>query len=107
MTASDAGPARTLPEEPAVVARWRAAESHVYPLVMSDPDLYELVVGLVVEARDVLREECATVSMLVASDAAVVLARCPSQKVVHSRGFDPVAAFDAARAQRFRELLEG
>lgn len=73
---------------------------------MSDPDLYELVVGLVVEARDVLREECATVATLVASDAEGVLARCPAQSVVRSRGFDPVAAFDAARAQRFREFSE-
>jgi hypothetical protein len=85
-------------------ARWIAVEGRVYPLVMSDPDLYELVVGLVVEARDILRTECVTVADLVSSDAEAVLSRCPSRQAVGSGGFDTKAAFDAARAQRFREL---
>lgn len=84
--------------------RWRAAEGQLYPLIMSDPELYELTVTLVVEVREVLRSECATVSALVSSDAVSVLMRCPSRSAVHDRGFDTMIAFDAARAQRFREL---
>lgn len=85
-------------------ARWRTAEAHLYPLIMSDPELYELALTLVVEARDVLRSECATVSALVESDAEAVLTRCPSRSAVREQGFDTLTAFDAARAQRFREL---
>lgn len=84
--------------------RWRAAESHLYPLIVSDPELYELAVTLVVEAREVLRSRCATVAELIASNPAAVLAECPAAQAVGDRGFDPVVAFDAARAQRLREL---
>lgn len=92
------------PAELASVAHWRAAESHVYPLIMSDPDLYEMVVRLIVEARDILRVECATVADLVNSQAAPVLARCALEPAVAAEGFITSSAFDAARAQRFREL---
>lgn len=92
------------PTELAAAARWRAAESHVYPLIMSDPDLYELVVQLIVEARDILRSECATVTDLVNAEAAPVLSRCSLETAVAVQGFSTTAAFDAARAQRFREL---
>lgn len=93
------------PAESAAANRWRAVEGRVYPLIMSDPDLYELVVGLIVEARDILRTECSTVSALMSSEAETFLSRCPSRKAVESCGYDPEAAFDAARAQRFRELV--
>lgn len=91
-------------EESTAVARWRTAEGHLYPLIVSDPDLYEIVVQLVVEVRDILRAECATVPALVAAEAAPVIGRCPSQPAAESAGFDTKAAFDAARAQRFREI---
>lgn len=91
-------------QESAAAARWRTAEGHLYPLIVSDPDLYELVVKLVVEARDILRAECPTIPALVGSDAVSVLDRCPTRPVVESAGFDPGTAFDAARAQRFREI---
>lgn len=84
--------------------RWHAAESHLYPLIMSDPELYELAITLVVEAREVLRSRCSTVSALIASDPAAVLAECPAAQAVGDRGFDPLVAFDAARAHRLREL---
>jgi hypothetical protein len=84
--------------------RWRAAESHLYPLIMSDPDLYELAVTLVVQAREVLRSRCSTVAELAASDPAAVLAECPGLQAVRDGGFEPMVAFDAARAQLLREL---
>lgn len=92
------------PTELAAAAHWRAAESHVYPLIMSDPDLYQLVVQLIVEARDILRSECATVTDLFNAEAAPVLSRCSSENAVAAQGFITTAAFDAARAQRLREL---
>jgi len=86
--------------------RWRAAEAKLYPLVVADPDLYTLVVGLVVEARELLRAECATVSALLDASAAGVLARCESAPKVQGEGFDPRIAFDAARVARLRELQQ-
>lgn len=74
---------------------------------MSDPELYELAVTLVVEAREVLRGQCPTISALLTSDPAAVLAACPAAQAVRDRGFDPVTAFDAARAHRLRELPGG
>lgn len=84
--------------------RWRAAESHLYPLIMSDPDLYELAVTLVVEVREVLRRRCSTIAALIASAPAAVLDECPAAQAVRDGGFDPMVAFDAARAQLLREL---
>ena len=95
------GPGRV---EPFGVARWRAAEGRLYPLVMVDPDLYEAAVSLVREAAQVLRRECGTVVELTDVDAAGVLAQCPAAARMASSGFDPRTAFDAACAGRFREL---
>lgn len=86
------------------MSRWRSAEGRIYPLIMSDPDLYQLAVGLIVEVRDVLRAQCASVSALVDADAATTLSRCPSAAGAREQGLDAAVAFDAACAQRFREL---
>lgn len=88
----------------ATMWRWRAAESRLYPLVMADPDLYQLAVGLVVEAYEVLRRSCSTITALIECDAAGVLSECPSAAAVGDYGFDPAIAFDAARARLVREL---
>lgn len=85
--------------------RWQTAESRLCSLVMADPDLYELGLTLVVEARDFLRSQCATLDELTGIDAAEVLARCPSAAAVRERGLNPAVAFDAARLHRLRELL--
>lgn len=84
--------------------RWRAAERQLYSLIVADPDLYTLAVQLVVEARDVLRTECTTLQQLREASASDVLARCDSTARLEAEGFDPRAAFDAARAARMREL---
>ncbi|WP_186525982.1 hypothetical protein [Leekyejoonella antrihumi] len=92
--------------ETVAAERWRAAEDRLYPLIVADPDLYTLVVELVVEARDLLRTECMSVPALIETAAADVLARCAKTQVVQSEGFDPQTAFDAARAARLRELRQ-
>lgn len=84
--------------------RWQAAEAHLYPLIMMDPALYEVVVTLVGEASGVLRKQCGTVADLMDVDVDAVLAECPSTAVVIASGVDPVTPIDAARAQRWREL---
>lgn len=88
----------------AAAERWRAAEAKLYPLVVADPDLYTLVVELVVEVRELLRAECTTVSALLDASAAEVLTRCELTPKVQAEGFDPRVAFDAARVARLREL---
>jgi hypothetical protein len=95
--------ARSGPARPAA-ARWQAAEARLYPLIMSDPDLYEAAVTLIAEARDVLRVHCDTVSALADVEAAGVLAGCPSASATTARGVDPDLVVDAARAYRWREL---
>jgi hypothetical protein len=83
---------------------WQAAEARLYPLVMSDPDLYEAAVTLMSEARDVLRARCGTVSELADEEAAGVLAGCPSAAATLARGVSADVVVDAARAYRWREL---
>lgn len=83
---------------------WLAAEARLYPLIMSDPDLYEAAVTLMSEARDVLRARCDTVVDLADERAAAVLAGCPSAAATLARGVDADVVVDAARACRWREL---
>lgn len=90
--------------EPFGVARWRAAEARLYPLIMVDADVYEAAVTLVHEVAQVLSRECGSIAELTRVEAARVLAQCPSTALTASSGFDPGTAFDAARAHRFREL---
>jgi hypothetical protein len=90
--------------EPPAAARWKAAESRLYPLVVVDSRLYEAAVTLVREVADVLRRRCGTVTELVDVDAAVIMAGCPSASALSALGFDPGTAFDAACAYRWREL---
>lgn len=89
---------------PPALARWRAAEARLYPLIMIDSGAYEAAVTLVCEAAEVLRWQCDTVAELVDADATAVLARCPSASVRSTPGFDPGVAFAAACAHRWTEL---
>ena len=90
--------------QPLAAARWTAAEDRLYPLIVVDPDLYEAAVTLVCEILDVLRSECGTVAELCDAEAAVVLPQCPAASAIAAFGFDPVVAFDAACAYRWRDL---
>ena len=94
----------TMPTEVTTLARWRAAEGYLYPLVMVDPDLYEGAVALVVEAAQLLRTECDSIEDLFEVDVAGVLARCRAAARLTEAGIDPATAVDAARARRVVEL---
>jgi hypothetical protein len=104
--AAESGPAFPRHErlEPPASSRWQAAEARLYPLIMSDPDLYEAAVTLMSEARDVLRARCGTVTELAGEEATGVLAGCPSAAETLARGIDADVVVDAARAYRWREL---
>lgn len=55
-----------MPEESSVArARWHAAEDRLYPMVMTDPDGYQRVVGVVGALLDELRRRSRTVADLV------------------------------------------
>lgn len=105
-TGSEEAFRQAVDEQAAQVLRWQAAEGRLYPLVMVDPELFEAAVGLVVEARDVLRDECRTAEELTTISSRTVLDRCRSAASVEGQGFDTRLAVDAARAQRWRELSE-
>lgn len=89
---------------PSVLRSWDEAEARLFPLVMAQPEVYELALGLVRRLLERLRENC--------SDLAALLA-------AHERGADLVAdlAEDpvpgvrdaviaaAACAMRYRELV--
>jgi hypothetical protein len=90
--------------EPVEVARWRAAEEHLYPLIVIDPDAYEAAVTLVGEMVEVLCHQCDTVAELAEVDGATVLDRFPSMSVLTDLGVDPATTLDAARACRWRQL---
>lgn len=92
------------PGQQETLARWRTAESRLYPLAVADADLYQLAVQLVVEARDVLRARGASVEALLATEPDDVLRQCPSASALRDQGLDPIVAFGAACAQRMREL---
>jgi len=95
---------RTMPIELTTVARWRAAEGRLYPLIMTDVDLYETAVTLVAEAAQLLRAECDTIEDLLDVDAADVLARCRTTATLGAAGINPTTAVDAACARRLLEL---
>jgi hypothetical protein len=95
---------RTMPTEVTTLARWRAAEGHLYPLVMVDSELYETAVTLVAEAGQVLRAECDSIEDLFDLDVAGVLARCRTAAQLAEAGINPATAVDAARARRALEL---
>lgn len=97
---------RAVDDRAARIMRWQAAEARLYPLALADPELYEAAVGLVVEAREVLRTECRSGDELAAIPARSVLDRCGSAAAVVQQGFDAQIAVDAARAQRWRELSQ-
>jgi hypothetical protein len=96
---------RMMPTETAMIARWRAAEGRLYPLIMVDPDLYESAVTLVAEATQLLRAECDTLEDLLDVDVAGILARCGTAADAAAAGVSSATAVDAACARRMFELV--
>jgi len=87
----------------ALLRRFTAAESAIYPLAMTDPERYERVVTVVGTVFRQLREDCSTVDALVerlpaATEQAAELAAAEGVSV------DPGVIADAAAVLRYREL---
>lgn len=87
----------------ALLRRFAAAESAIYPLAMTDPESYERVVTVVGIVFRQLRDDCPTVDELIerlpgAADQAAQLAEAEGV------GIDPAVIADAAAVLRYREL---
>jgi hypothetical protein len=91
-------------EESRDVARWKAAEDRLYPLITVDADLYEAAVVLVCEVLDTLRSQCGTVADLSGADPEALMRRGAPTSALSEHGFDARVVFDAACALRWREL---
>jgi hypothetical protein len=92
---------------PSVLRSWDEAEARLFPLVMAQPEVYELALGLVRRLLERLRETCPDLAALLAAQergAALVadLAEGPAAAVPGVR--DAVIAA-AACAMRYRELV--
>jgi hypothetical protein len=90
----------------ALMSRFTAAESAIYPLAMTDPDRYEravVVIGLVLQR---LRRDCSSIDALIeglptAAEQALGLA---TEQGISLAGLAPGVLGDAAAALRYREL---
>jgi len=90
----------------ALLRRFTAAESAIYPLAMTDPDRYEravLVIGLVLQR---LRRDCASIDALVERLPAVAeqALELAGAQDISLAGLAPDVLADAAAALRYREL---
>jgi len=90
-----------------VVARWRAAETRIYPLVMVDPAIYEAAVTAVAAVAARLRAACATVGELFQVDVEVLargLDHAVSEGALAAAGVTTQSICEAALAGRLVEL---
>lgn len=90
----------------ALLRRFTAAESAIYPLAMTDPDRYEravLVIGLVLER---LRRDCSDIEALLERLPAVAeqALEVAAAQSISLAGLAPDVLADAAAALRCREL---
>lgn len=92
---------------PSVLRSWDEAEARLFPLVMAQPEVYELALGLVRRLLERLRETCPDLAALLAAhergaDLVADLTPGPAAGVPGVR--DAVIAA-AACAMRYRELV--
>jgi hypothetical protein len=90
----------------ALMRRFTAAESAIYPLAMTDPDRYKrgvLVIGLVLQR---LRRDCSSVDALLEGlpAAAEQALDSATEQGISLAGLAPDVLGDAAAALRYREL---
>ena len=90
----------------ALLRRFTAAESAIYPLAMTDPDCYERAVLLIGRILERLRHNCSSVDALIeglpaVAEQALELAAAQS---ISLAGLPPDVLADAAAALRYREL---
>ena len=87
----------------ALLRRFTAAESAIYPLAMTDPEGYEQVVTVVGIVFRQLRDDCPTVDALVERLPAAA-EQAAQLTAAEGIGFDPAVIADAAAVLRYREL---
>jgi hypothetical protein len=89
---------------PSVLRSWDQAEARLFPLVMAQPEVYELALGLVRQLLERLRETCPDVPALLAAHerGADLVADVSVAEAVGGRA-EVIAA--AACAMRYRELV--
>jgi hypothetical protein len=90
----------------ALLRRFTAAESAIYPLAMTDPDRYEravVVIGLVLQR---LRRDCSSIDALLDGLPAVAeqALELATAQGISLTGLAPDVLADAAAALRYREL---
>jgi hypothetical protein len=89
---------------PSVLRSWDQAEARLFPLVMAQPEVYELALGLVRQLLERLRETCPDVPALLAAHerGADLVADVSVAEAAGGRA-EVIAA--AACAMRYRELV--
>lgn len=89
---------------PSVLRSWDQAEARLFPLVMAQPEVYELALGLVRQLLERLRETCGDLPALLAAHerGAGLVADVSAADAAGGRA-EVIAA--AACAMRYRELV--
>ncbi|HEX5304097.1 MAG TPA: hypothetical protein VFW50_44600 [Streptosporangiaceae bacterium] len=89
---------------PSVLRSWDQAEARLFPLVMAQPEVYELALGLVRQLLERLRETCPDLPALLAAHerGADLVADVSVAEAAGGRA-EVIAA--AACAMRYRELV--
>jgi hypothetical protein len=90
----------------AAMLRFTTAEGRVYPLAMTDPPGYELVITLVGHVANELRKSCKDFNSVLAAREDLIgrLPDLAEAAGVESIGLSPDTIVDAASALRCREL---
>jgi hypothetical protein len=90
------------------MARFTAAEAHLYPMVMTDPAGYQLATSLVGLVANELRRDCAEISTVLERRAELIgrLPHLAAEAGLSLGGVPADAVVDAASALRCRELAD-
>jgi len=98
------GPAGDIPAE--AMARFTAAEAHLYPMVIMDPAAYQLATSLVGLVANELRRSCTDISTVLERRAELIslLPHLAAEAGLSVGGLSADAVVDAASALRCREL---
>jgi hypothetical protein len=95
------------PVPPSVLRSWDQAEARLFPLVMAQPEVYELALGLVRQLLERLRETCGDLPALLAAHerGADLVADVSAAEAAGGFGVRAEVIAAAACAMRYRELV--
>lgn len=102
-----AGPPAGPQVPPSVLRSWDQAEARLFPLVMAQPEVYELALGLVRQLLERLRETCPDLPALLAAHerGADLVAEVSAAEAAGGFGVRAEVIAAAACAMRYRELV--